>query len=217
FIEVAERAGLVERLDFQMLRGACELLALWRQQPALERLSLAVNISARVLYQVDFVERLLDLLQETGANPGRLKLELTESLLLDDLQGASARMLALKSHGIRFSIDDFGTGYSSMAYLQQLPLDQLKIDQSFVRKLPEDGSSLAIIRAICALAVSLGLEVIAEGVETEAQLSTLRATGCQRYQGYLFGRPMPLAEFEGLAMANALDTGREGQPLLWEI
>ncbi|MCG4455248.1 EAL domain-containing protein [Pseudomonas sp. MMS21-TM103] len=217
FIEVAERAGLVERLDFQMLRGACELLALWRQQPALERLSLAVNISARLLYQVDFVERLLDLLQETGANPGRLKLELTESLLLDDLPGASARMLALKSHGIRFSIDDFGTGYSSMAYLQQLPLDQLKIDQSFVRKLPEDGSSLAIIRAICALAISLELEVIAEGVETEAQLSTLRDTGCQRYQGYLFGRPMPLVEFEGLAMANTLDSGREGQALRWEI
>jgi len=214
FIEVAERAGLVEQLDLQMLRGACELLALWRQQPALERLSLAVNISARLLYQVDFVERLLDLLRETGANPGRLKLELTESLLLDDLQGASACMLALKSHGIRFSIDDFGTGYSSMAYLQQLPLDQLKIDQSFVRKLPEDGSSLAIIRATCALAFSLELEVIAEGVETEDQRSTLLATGCRRYQGYLFGRPMPLVEFEGLAMANADAAGSEVQPLL---
>ncbi|MEX6504043.1 EAL domain-containing protein [Pseudomonas zhanjiangensis] len=201
FIEVAERAGLIEQLDFQMLRGACQQLAAWRQQPAMSRLSLAVNISARLLYQVDFVERLLQLLQETGADPGRLKLELTESLLLDDLPGASARMLALKRHGIRFSIDDFGTGYSSMAYLQQLPLDQLKIDQSFVRKLPEDDSNLAIIRAICALANSLDLEVIAEGVETDAQRMTLQGLGCNHYQGYLFGRPLPLAEFERLALA----------------
>jgi EAL domain-containing protein (putative c-di-GMP-specific phosphodiesterase class I) len=217
FIEVAERAGLIEALDFQMMQCACEQLALWRLHPATEPLSLAVNISARLLYQAEFVERLLQLLQQSGANPRRLKLELTESLLLDDLPGAVARMAALRSHGIRFSIDDFGTGYSSMAYLQQLPLDQLKIDQSFVRRLPEDSNSLTIVRAISALAAGLDLEVIAEGVETEAQRSILHANGCQHYQGYLFGRPMPLAEFERLIMVNAQTVGCEAQPLMEQI
>jgi EAL domain-containing protein (putative c-di-GMP-specific phosphodiesterase class I) len=183
----------------------------------MEPLSLAVNISARLLYQAEFVERLLQLLQQSGANPRRLKLELTESLLLDDLPGAVARMTALRSHGIRFSIDDFGTGYSPMAYLQQLPLDQLKIDQSFVRRLPEDSNSLTIVRAISALAAGLDLEVIAEGVETEAQRSILYANGCQNYQAYLFGRAMPLAEFECLIMVNAQTAEWEAQPLMEQI
>jgi diguanylate cyclase (GGDEF)-like protein/PAS domain S-box-containing protein len=198
FIEVAERTGLIDELDFQMLQQACQQLASWAQQPQTAALHLAVNLSARLLYQDDFVERLLQLLAASGANPECLKLELTETLLLDDLPGAVVRMTALKAHGIRFSIDDFGTGYSSMVYLQQLPLDQLKIDQSFVRALPGDDSSLAIIRAICSLAASLNLEVIAEGVETQAQRELLLATGCRRFQGYLFGRPMPLAEFARL-------------------
>ncbi|HLD67029.1 MAG TPA: EAL domain-containing protein [Pseudomonas sp.] len=199
FIAVAERAGLIEELDFQMLQQACRQLALWAGQPAMASLSLSVNLSARLLYQADFVDRLLQLLAHSGADPRRLKLELTESLLLDDLPGAVARMASLKTRGIRFAIDDFGTGYSSMAYLQQLPLDQLKVDQSFVRALPGDTGSLAIIRAICALATSLGLDVIAEGVETEAQHKLLLGNGCRHFQGYLFGRPMPLAEFQRLA------------------
>lgn len=198
FVSVAERAGLIEELDLQMLRQACEQLAEWARQPATEELRLAVNLSARLLYQPHFVDQVMALLTASGADPHRLKLELTESLLLDDLAGAVLRMTALKAHGIRFSIDDFGTGYSSMAYLQQLPLDQLKIDQSFVRALPDDPNSLAIIRAICSLANSLNLDVIAEGVETEAQRALVLANGCRHFQGYLFGRPMPLAEFARL-------------------
>jgi diguanylate cyclase (GGDEF)-like protein/PAS domain S-box-containing protein len=198
FIEVAERAGLIDQLDFQMLQQACQQLALWAGQAHTAKLRLAVNLSARLLYQDDFVERLLHLLDTSGANPRCLKLELTETLLLDDLPAAVVRMTALKARGLRFSIDDFGTGYSSMLYLQRLPLDQLKIDQSFVRALPGDDSSLAIIHAICSLAASLNLEVIAEGVETAAQHELLLSSGCRRFQGYLFGRPMPLAEFSGL-------------------
>ncbi len=200
FIPLAERSGLVEELDFCMLRQACAQLARWAQQPALAGLSLAVNLSARLLYQDDFIRALKELLDSSGANPQRLKLELTESLLLNDMTEASARMTQLQALGIRFSIDDFGTGYSSMAYLQQLPLDQLKIDQSFVQGLPDAANSLAIVRAICALASSLNLEVIAEGVESEVQRQALLANGCRHYQGYLFGRPLPLAEFEALAL-----------------
>ncbi|MDM8348043.1 EAL domain-containing protein [Pseudomonas sp. sp1636] len=195
FIGIAERSGLIEALDMQVLGAACALLAHWAQQPHSAGLSLSVNLSARLLYQAGFIEALQQLLQVTGANPQRLKLELTESLLLADMQEASTRMQTLRNMGIRFAIDDFGTGYSSMAYLQQLPLDQLKIDQSFIGELPSNSSSLAIVRAIVALAESLELEVIAEGVETQAQRDGLRAHGCVHYQGYLFGRPMAVADF----------------------
>lgn len=199
FIAVAERTGLIEELDFQVLQQSCACLARWAQRPELATLRLAVNLSARLLYQEGFVERLLELLKQSGADPRRLKLELTETLLLDDMPKAIACMAPLKAQGICFSLDDFGTGYSSMAYLQQLPLDQLKIDQSFVRALPEDASSLAIIGAICALGESLSLDVIAEGVETEQQRALLLSKGCHNFQGYLFGRPMPITEFERLA------------------
>lgn len=205
FIEVAELAGLIETLDMQMLQKACHQLALWSRQSATSSLSLSVNLSARLLYQQNFVERVFQTLEQSGADPKRLKLELTETLLLDDLPSAIARMCELKAHGIRFSIDDFGTGYSSLAYLQQLSLDQLKIDQSFVRGLPSDKNSLEIIRSICILAGSLQLEVIAEGVETHEQYIALLELGCQRFQGYLFGRPMPLAEFERLIPTNVVN------------
>ncbi|EIK53670.1 sensory box protein [Stutzerimonas stutzeri TS44] len=199
FIVQAERAGLVRELDMLMLQQACLQLAQWSDRDGFDELSLAVNISAHLLYRDDFTTRLLQLLQVSGANPRRLKLELTETLLLDNMPEAITRMNQLKAHGIRFSLDDFGTGYSSMSYLQQLPLDQLKIDQAFVRGLPDDASSQTIVRAICALAVGLDLEVIAEGVESEAQRKALLANGCHRYQGYLFGKPMPAQEFERLA------------------
>ena len=205
FIEVVEQTGLIETLDLQMLQQACRQLAVWHHESATASLSLSVNLSARLLYQENFVERLLQLLEQSGADPLRLKLELTETLLLDDLPGAIARICELKTHGIRFSIDDFGTGYSSLAYLQQLSLDQLKIDQSFVRELTADTNSLAIVRAICALASSLQLEVIAEGVETHEQYMALLELGCRRFQGYLFGRPMPLSEFEHLLSTNTLE------------
>jgi len=204
FIGPAEQAGLIEALDFEVLTQACGQLARWARQPRRAKLTLAVNLSASLLYQADFVARLLELLERTGANPRLLKLEITESLLLDDMDEAIVRMNSLKQHGIRFSIDDFGTGYSSMAYLQRLPLDQLKIDQSFVRKLVEDASSQTIIRATCALAAGLNLEVIAEGVETEGQRLLLLANGCEMFQGYLFSRPVPLAEFEALDFEVAL-------------
>ncbi|WP_217645567.1 putative bifunctional diguanylate cyclase/phosphodiesterase [Oceanisphaera psychrotolerans] len=198
FIEVAEQAGLIEQIDLQMLRQACHRLALWQGDADTAGLSLAVNLSARLLYQPAFVDTVLQLLARSGANPQRLKLELTETMLLDDMPGAIERMHELRRHGIYFSIDDFGTGYSSLAYLQKLPLDQLKIDQSFVRDMTAGGHGLEIIRAICALAGSLRLEVIAEGVETEDQRSGLLDIGCRHFQGYLFGRPMSLEEFERL-------------------
>lgn len=207
FIPIAEQAGLVGFLDFQMLEKACELLALWAKQPALADVSLAVNLSAHQLYQEGFVERVLALLESSEANPLRLKLELTESALINDMQGAVMRMSELKAHGIRFSIDDFGTGYSSMSYLQHLPISQLKIDQSFVLNLPADQSSAAIVRAICSLGQSLALDVIAEGVEQESQFAELLSCGCHNFQGYLFGRPMPPSEFEQLVSTSRNNSG----------
>ena len=196
FIEIAERCGLIEPLDLATLQRGCELLSLWATRPHTAGLSLSVNISSRLLYKDDFVDLIRHVLHETQANPLRLKLEITESLLLTDKDKAVTRMQELREMGIRFSIDDFGTGYSSMAYLQQLPLDQLKVDQSFVRGLPDNASSLAIVRAILAMAHGLGLEVIAEGVENEAQYETLRDNGCKHFQGYMFGRPVDVDTFE---------------------
>lgn len=196
FMDSARRAGLTPALDRYVLQHACCQLARWVDQTELASLVVAVNISASLLYQPDFVEYLTQILQQTGANPHQLKLELTESLLLDDMPLAAQRMDELRVLGIRFSIDDFGTGYSSMLYLHRLPLDQLKIDRTFVQSLPNDDNSLAIIRAICALGNSLGLEVLAEGVEKPEQRQTLTEAGCQNFQGYLFGYPLPADRFE---------------------
>lgn len=207
FIAQAEHAGLIHTLDQQVLTQACAQLARWAATPEFAHLSLSVNLSAHLLYQDNFVEKVLELLEQSGADPARLKLELTETLLLDNMPEAIARMTRLKEHGIRFAIDDFGTGYSSMSYLQQLPLDQLKIDQTFIRRLPDDSSSLTIVRAICALATGLGLEVIAEGVESEPQREMLLANGCHRYQGYLFGRPLSADAFEQFVRSAAAGAG----------
>jgi EAL domain-containing protein (putative c-di-GMP-specific phosphodiesterase class I) len=155
-----------------------------------------VNVSARQLHQADFVESVLATVERTGADPRRLKLELTESTLLDNVQDIIDKMEALKARGFTFSLDDFGTGYSSLAYLQRLPLDQLKIDQSFVRDVLSNPNDAAIAKTIVALARSLGLGVIAEGVETEAQWKFLASSGCQAYQGYYFSRPLCLHSFE---------------------
>lgn len=203
FIEAAEQAGLIDALDCQMLEKTCHTLAAWQQQPETQMLELSVNVSARFLYRADFLRSVLWVLEQSGADPTRLKLELTESLLLDDLPQAILIMSQLRKLGIRFSIDDFGTGYSSLAYLQRLPLDQLKIDQSFVKALETDDNSAEIIRAICALADSLKLQAIAEGVETVQQRDSLIGLGCYHFQGYLHGRPMPLADFEALVMRDA--------------
>ncbi len=173
-----------------------EALVRWQQDPLFAHLSLAINVSARQFLQDDFVAQVLALVQQTGANPAQIKLELTESLLLANVDSVIATMRALKAHGLGFSLDDFGTGYSSLSYLKRLPLDQIKIDQGFVRDVLLDASDAAIARSIIALAGSLGLSVIAEGVETTAHHQFLLAHGCQAFQGYLFGRPLTLEDFE---------------------
>ena len=198
FIPLAEETGLILPLGQWVLETACARLAAWAAAPATSRLVLAVNVSPRQFRQQDFVERVLAVLDRSGAEPEKLKLELTESLLLDNVEETIAKMEALKARGIKFSLDDFGTGYSSLSYLKRLPLDQLKIDQSFVRELPTGTNDTAIACTIMALGRSLGMAVIAEGVETEAQRDILARHGCLAYQGFLFSRPLPSEEFERL-------------------
>lgn len=196
FIPALERTGLILPVGQWVLDRVCQQLTAWAKQPELSRLTVAVNVSARQLNDQGFVEQILSALERSGADPERLKLELTESLLADNIEETIGKMSVLKAKGVGFSLDDFGTGYSSLAYLKRLPLDQLKIDQSFVKDILTDPNDAAIARMIVVLADSLGLMVIAEGVETEAQKEALAQQGCHTYQGYLFGRPVPLDEFE---------------------
>ena len=196
FIALAEEIGLLTPIGNWVLESACRQLALWGGQPGLAHLTLAVNVSALQFHQDDFVPSVLAVLGRTGANPQRLKLELTESMLLVNVEGVIAKMKALKTSGIGFSLDDFGTGYSSLSALKRLPLDQLKIDKSFVRDILIDADDEAIARMVIALADSMGLAVIAEGVETQAQCDLLADLGCLNYQGYLFSRPLPVRAFE---------------------
>jgi diguanylate cyclase (GGDEF)-like protein/PAS domain S-box-containing protein len=202
FIPLAEQTGLILPLGRWVMETALRQQALWRNDPALRHLNLAINVSARQFLQEDFVDQVAALLQATGADPARIKLELTESLLLHNVDGAIATMHALQAHGLGFSLDDFGTGYSSLGYLKRLPLAQIKIDQGFVRDVLQDPRDAAIARTIIALAGSLGLQVIAEGVETAAHHQFLLEHGCMAFQGYLFGRPMELAQFEQAARAS---------------
>jgi diguanylate cyclase (GGDEF)-like protein/PAS domain S-box-containing protein len=196
FIPMAEESGLILPLGHWVLESACGQLAAWAAKPDLAHLTIAVNVSARQFSLPNFVEQVLAVVDYLGARPDRLKLELTESLLLENAEDIIAKMLALRARGVGFSMDDFGTGYSSLSYLKRLPLDQLKIDQSFVRDVLTDPNDAAIARTIVALGQSLGLAVIAEGVETEAQREFLEAHGCHAYQGYLFSRPLPVEGFE---------------------
>jgi len=196
FIPLAEDTGLILPLGLWVLETACTQLALWAQQPDLAHLTVAVNVSPRQFYQSNFVDQVLDVLRRTGAPPKLLKLELTEGLLVSNVEDVIAKMEALQAEGVGFSLDDFGTGYSSLSHLKRLPLDQLKIDQSFVRDILTDPNDAAIANMVIVLGNSLGLAVIAEGVETEAQREVLAAQGCHAYQGYLFSRPLPLADFE---------------------
>ena len=197
FIPVAEETGLILPIGQWVLETACERLAAWAQHPTLSRLSISVNISARQFQQKNFVDQVLQAIERTGANPQRLKLELTESMLVHDVDDVIAKMGALKAEGVGFSLDDFGTGYSSLTYLKRLPLDQLKIDQGFIRDILSDPDDAAIARMIVALGENFGLTVIAEGVESEEQLLKLAEQGCNHYQGFLFCRPLSLADFEG--------------------
>ena len=195
FIRLAEETGLILPLGHWVLQTACTQLAAWAARRETQHLTLSVNVSVRQFHQPGFVQEVLDVLRTSGAPANRLKLELTESLLADDVDDIIVKMSALKAQGVGFSLDDFGTGYSSLSYLKRLPLDQLKIDQSFVRDALTDPNDAAIAKTIVALGQSLGLTVIAEGVETQAQRDFLWQNGCYAYQGYFFGRPGPV---EGL-------------------
>jgi diguanylate cyclase (GGDEF)-like protein/PAS domain S-box-containing protein len=196
FIPLAEETRLILPIGDWVLEDACAQLALWAGRKDAAHLTVAVNISALQFRQPSFVEHVLATLRHTGANPVNLRLELTESMLADNLEDIILKMTELKSHGLRFSLDDFGTGYSSLAYLKRLPLDRLKIDRSFVRDMLVDATSGAIAQTILSLGRAMGISVIAEGVETEEQRGYLTGLGCHSFQGFLFSRPLPLDNFE---------------------
>ncbi len=196
FIDVAEDTGLIIPMGLWVLEAACKQLMLWDGHPRLRQLMLAVNVSARQFRKDDFVDQVQKVLARTGADPSKLKLELTESLLQDKVADTIVKMHALAGLGIRFSMDDFGTGYSSLSYMTQLPLDQIKVDKFFVHNIGLNPKVELIIQTIIGMAHNLELEIVAEGVETQAQRSFLEKHGCRLCQGYLFGRPLPLAAFE---------------------
>jgi diguanylate cyclase (GGDEF)-like protein/PAS domain S-box-containing protein len=198
FIPLAEETGLILPIGQWVMDTACAQLKIWQQNALTRDLVLAVNVSAKQFHQPNFVVQVQSALQRNAINPKLLKLELTESLLLNDIEDIIKKMNELNEIGCQLSLDDFGTGYSSLQYLKRLPLDQLKIDQSFVRDLASDNSDKAIVRTIISMAHSLKLDVIAEGVETEEQRQFLLKKGCTHYQGYLFGKPMPIDQFEAL-------------------
>jgi diguanylate cyclase (GGDEF)-like protein/PAS domain S-box-containing protein len=196
FIPLAEETGLILPIGRWVLETACAQLAAWQNDKLTRALTLSVNVSAKQFHEADFVEQVRKVVQDGAINPALLKLEPTESILLEDIGEAVATMNALKGIGVQFALDDFGTGFSSLQYLKILPLNQLKIDQSFVRDMVSGVNDQAIVCTIIAMAKSLNLEVIAEGVETEAQRQLLLRAGCNHFQGYLFGKPLPVALFE---------------------
>ncbi|HTY98658.1 MAG TPA: bifunctional diguanylate cyclase/phosphodiesterase, partial [Rhodocyclaceae bacterium] len=197
FIPLAEETGLIIPLGHWVLETACRQLAAWAVRPETARLSMAVNVSARQLRHPEFVEGVIRALDETGADPRRLKLELTESMMVERVEEIIEKMRLLKARGVGFSLDDFGTGYSSLSYLKRFPVDILKIDRSFTRDVPRDADDVAIVTGIIALAHSLRLQVVAEGVETEEQHQFLTKLGCDYIQGFLLSQPVPIGEFEG--------------------
>ncbi len=210
FIPLAEETGLIVPIGLWVLETACAQLKQWQNDALTRHLTLAVNVSGKQFRQADFVVQVRRVLLESGVLPSRLqlegkeieishlKLELTESTVLENVEDTISKMLDIKALGVNFSMDDFGTGYSSLQYLKRLPLSQLKIDRSFVRDISTDPNDAAIVQTIIAMTETLGLDVIAEGVETEAQLEFLNLRGCPAFQGYLFGMPVPLGEFEAL-------------------
>ena len=195
FIPLAEETGQIVAMGLWALRVACQQLKAWQRDRLTGDLTLAVNVSAKQFRNKDFVDQVRRVLVETGAKPSHLKLELTESTVLENVEDTIAKMRELKLLGISFSMDDFGTGYSSLQYLKRLPLDQIKIDQSFVRDITTDPNDAAIVQTIIAMTEAMGLNVIAEGVETKEQQEFLELRGCHAFQGYFFGRPAPLDEF----------------------
>jgi len=198
FISLAEQTGWILPLGQWMIQSACEQLHTWSAETVTEDLGISVDISARQFRQPEFVQQVIDTIRTIrtiGVNPALLTLELTENLLLGDVDDAIAKITRLQAFGVGFSLDDFGTGNSSLAYLKRLPLEQIKIDQSFVRDVSEDPNDAAIARTVIALGHSMGLTVVAEGVETAGQRELLLRDGCRVFQGYLFGRPVPIDQF----------------------
>jgi diguanylate cyclase (GGDEF)-like protein/PAS domain S-box-containing protein len=204
FIPLAEETGQIVAMGLWALDIACQQLKQWQASPLTCDLTLAVNVSAKQFRKTDFVDQVRRILFETRAKPSHLKIELTESTVLENVEDTIAKMRELKLLGISFSMDDFGTGYSSLQYLKRLPLDQIKIDQSFVRDITTDPNDAAIVQTIIAMTEAMGLNVIAEGVETKEQQEFLNLRGCHAYQGYFFGKPMPIKQFEALLGLDAV-------------
>lgn len=203
FIPLAEETGLILDLGYVILKEACEQLAAWSRRSETAPLSVAVNISARQFRHASFVEQVKHIVAASGADPRKLRLELTESMLVENIEDTIENMRSLRETGVRFSLDDFGTGYSSLLYLKRLPLESLKIDRSFVRDILSDSNDAAIVRTVISLGQSLGLGVIAEGVEQESQRNFLEQLGCGHYQGYLFSPALPTLEFEAFVQRQA--------------
>ncbi|MGA7749126.1 MAG: EAL domain-containing protein, partial [Gallionella sp.] len=198
FIALAEETGLIVPIGIWVLQTACAQLKTWQLDPLTRDLTLAVNVSAKQFRQAGFIDQVQRILLESGARPSYLKLELTESTVLEDVDDTITKMRELRLLGVSFSMDDFGTGFSSLQYLKRLPLDQIKIDQSFVRDITTDPNDAAIVQAIIVMTEALGLNVIAEGVETREQQEFLNLHGCHSFQGYLFSKPLPLDDFTAL-------------------
>lgn len=203
FIPLAEETGLILPMGQWVLETACDQLKIWESDPRKAELQLAINVSARQFHQPNFVEQVLETLIKKSINPNKIKLELTESIVLEDIDTVITKMHALRQTGVKFAMDDFGTGYSSLSYLTQLPISQLKIDQSFVRNIGVKHGDSVIVQTIIGMAENLGMSVIAEGVETQEQYEFLKQNGCTLFQGYLFGKPLPIEEFESL-IANPI-------------
>ncbi len=206
FIPLAEETGIILPIGHWVLDTACAQLKCWQNNAYTRELSISVNVSAKQCHQADFVEQVQQLIRLYNIDPAFLKLELTESTLLEDVEGIVSKMIELRKVGVRFELDDFGTGYSSLQYLKRLPLNQLKIDKSFVSDIATKSPGQTLVCTIIAMAHSLNLNVIAEGVETEEQLQFLKKNGCDHYQGYLFSKPIPIDSFEALLKPVSLDT-----------
>jgi EAL domain-containing protein (putative c-di-GMP-specific phosphodiesterase class I) len=204
FIQIAEQNGLILPIGYWVLKTVCTQLSRWQKDPLMSAISVSVNVSPRQLQDFEFLEKIKIILHESGINPARLKFEITESMALHNVEHTILILQQLKSLGVSLSMDDFGIGHSSLSQLKRLPLDQIKIDQSFVNDLVTDSNDKTIVQTIIAMAKSMDLEVIAEGVETEAQCVILQSMGCVLFQGYLFSQPIPLVEFERLLAVRAI-------------